>query len=68
MAKKERELPPAEILRARDVMAMTGIRSQSTLNVMSKTGEFPPKISLGRSLVGWRAADVRAWIANRPEV
>ena len=64
----EHKTPPAEILRARDVMAMTGIRSQGHLENLIREGGFPRKIALGKRAVGWRAAEVKEWIASRPEV
>lgn len=65
---QERQTPPAEILRAKDVMAMTGIRSQGHIENLIRQGDFPPKIAIGKRAVGWRAADVRNWIKTRPEV
>ena len=69
MSKTEKyQAPPAEILRAKDVLAMTGIRSQGHLNTMVRQGDFPPKIAIGKRSIGWRAADVRRWIDTRPEI
>ena len=64
----EHKTPAPEILRAKDVLAMTGIRSQGHIENLIRQGNFPPKIALGKRAVGWRAADVRNWIETRPEV
>lgn len=64
----EHKTPAPEILRAKDVLAMTGIRSQGHIENLIRQGDFPPKIALGKRAVGWRAVDVRNWIETRPEV
>ena len=65
---KERQTPPAEILRAKEVLALTGIRSQGHINTLIRNGEFPNKIAIGKRAVGWLAAEVKEWIATRPKV
>ena len=64
----EHKTPPAVILRARDVMAMTGIRSQGHLDALVKQGSFPRKVAIGKRAVGWLADEVKAWIENLPRV
>ena len=57
-----------QILRVADVLAMTGL-SRTTLWRRIKSGDFPPPILLGgpgSRAVGWRRAEVQAWIDERP--
>lgn len=42
--------------------------SVSTLRRLELRGEFPPRIVLGANSVGWRLADLLAWMAARPTV
>jgi prophage regulatory protein len=42
--------------------------SVSTLRRLELRGEFPPRIALGANSVGWRLADLFAWMAARPTV
>jgi prophage regulatory protein len=40
--------------------------SRSAVYAMIARDEFPRPVRLGRRAVGWRVADVEAWIADRP--
>lgn len=51
------------ILRRRQVEACTGL-SRSTIYRRMQAGTFPPAIPLGGRLVGWRAADIDAFLMN----
>ena len=57
-----------EILRMAAVLQLTGL-SRTTLWRRIRSGDFPPAVRLGgpetRS-VGWRAEEIKAWIASRP--
>lgn len=53
------------VLRTKDVLNMLGI-SRTTLYAWMQEGSFPPNIKLGSRAVGWRAADIEAWLAKRP--
>jgi prophage regulatory protein len=53
------------ILRRRAVEAHTGL-SRSTIYLLIQRGEFPPPIRLTRYAVGWKAAEIDAWLAARP--
>ena len=33
---------------------------------LRQTGDFPPPIRLSENRIGWRTADVRAWLDARP--
>jgi len=41
--------------------------SRATVYAMIARNEFPRPVRLGRRAVGWRAEDIEAWIAARPE-
>lgn len=52
------------IIRRREVEVRTGL-SRSTLYAMMAEGEFPKPIKLGKRAVGWREADIAAWLESR---
>ncbi|EKO3474538.1 AlpA family transcriptional regulator [Vibrio fluvialis] len=54
------------ILRLKDVMAMTGL-SRATIYVYMAKQNFPQKIHLGSSSIGWLESEVQEWIAVRVE-
>ena len=56
----------AQILRVRDVVELTRI-SRSRLYVLmnSETHRFPKPIRLGVRAVGWRKAEIEAWLDTR---
>ena len=63
------ELPLAHpdavrVYRRPQVERMVGL-SRSTLYAMMAEGTFPQPVRLGRRAVGWRVADLSAWIAAR---
>ena len=61
--------PEWGILREPQVLAATGY-SRPTIWRLEQRGTFPRRIKLGdgrRGAVGWRAADVRAWLDARAE-
>lgn len=51
------------ILRRPDVEQLTGL-SRSTIYAMMANGAFPKPVRLGKRAVGWREADVTAWLAG----
>ena len=53
------------VLRTKDVLNMLGI-SRTALYAWMQEGNFPPNIKLGARAVGWRYADIEAWLAERP--
>ncbi len=55
------------ILRAREVLAVTGL-SRSNLYGKIKAGIFPKPVSLGDRAVGWHASAVENWIEARETV
>ena len=54
----------SQILRCPDVVRLTGL-SKATLYRAVKAGQFPAPIKLTTRAVGWRLADVNAWVASR---
>lgn len=54
----------ARILRRPEVEACTGL-SRSTIYAWMARGEFPQPVALGARLVGWREADIEAWLTAR---
>jgi len=53
-----------EILRKPRVLALIGMRN-TWLHEAVKRGDFPAPVKLGTRAVGWRRADVEAWLASR---
>lgn len=62
-------VPPAilvddELWSVRTITAKTGL-ARSTIYAYVKQGLFPRQRRLGPGRVGWRASEVRGWIASR---
>lgn len=55
---------PHQILRRRDVEARTGI-GRSTIYLLISENRFPAPVRLGERSVGWVAAEIDAWLAER---
>ena len=56
----------ATILRMPAVIAMTGIsRSRIYVYMSRETDPFPRPIRLGPNSVGWRKAEIEAWLDTR---
>ena len=53
-----------EILRKPRVLALIGM-GNTWLHKSIKRGDFPAPVKLGARAVGWRRADVEAWLASR---
>ena len=56
--------PDDELWSVRTIVAKTGA-ARSTIYAYVKQGLFPRQRRLGPGRVGWRASDVRQWIASR---
>ena len=52
------------IYRLPAVCEVTGL-SRATIYRLLNRGEFPAKVQLSPRCVGWRVADVEAWLAER---
>ena len=57
-------MPPIAIYRLPTVLQVTGL-SKATIYRLLGRGEFPPRVQLSPRCVGWRAADVDAWLEER---
>ena len=58
------QLLPNRFLRLPAVMECTGLK-RSTIYAMVGVGNFPPPVPLGARSVGWIAAEVEDWCADR---
>ena len=54
----------ARIIRRREVEEMVGL-SRSTIYALMKRDLFPRPVRLGARAVGWREAEISAWISSR---
>lgn len=52
------------IIRAKEVQELTGL-SRTTLWRFENKGDFPRRVSLGASTVGWKLSEVQNWIKER---
>jgi predicted DNA-binding transcriptional regulator AlpA len=52
------------LLRPRDVAEYLGV-SVVTIWRMRRRGDFPEPIRISPGAVGWRAADIEAWLRSR---
>ncbi len=52
------------IIRAKEVQNLTGL-SRTTLWRFENKGQFPRRVSLGASTVGWKLSEVQNWIEER---
>jgi predicted DNA-binding transcriptional regulator AlpA len=57
----------SEIISPKDLPKETGI-SRVTVWRLEKAGDFPPRIQLSPGRVGYRRADVTAWLESRKSV
>jgi len=53
------------IYRRREVLQIVGA-GDNTIRRMMERGEFPKPIQIAPRAIGWRKADVRAWLDSRP--
>lgn len=57
-----------ELLRAPEVLALTGIGSASQLQRMRNEGTFPAPVKIGLREIAWRRRDIMRWIDALPAV
>ena len=55
---------PTKILRMKQVVDRTGI-CRALVYRYIRLGKFPASIRLGERAVGWREADIEAWLSSR---
>ena len=59
--------PECDVVRSKDLRQLTGL-SRSSVWRLERDGDFPARIRLTRTGVGWRRIDIEAWLATRPQV
>ena len=52
------------VVRIKDVSIMVGL-SVPAIHHRYRSGDFPKPIKLGERAIGWRVADLEAWVAAR---
>jgi len=55
---------PERIVRAKELQELTGL-SRTTLWRLERRGEFPDRVPLSGSSVGWRYSEVMEWMQTR---
>ncbi|MEI5997211.1 AlpA family phage regulatory protein [Paraburkholderia bengalensis] len=66
MATRSTRRAPNAIMRRTEVESETGL-SRSTIYQRVKAGTFPAPVKLGERSVGWRVADVEAFLSSPAE-
>jgi prophage regulatory protein len=56
--------PNSDIVRGFHLPAATGLSPTTTWRLRN-AGKFPPPLRLGDNSIGWRRADLVAWLATR---
>ena len=56
-----------EVIRSKQLKQLTGL-SRATIWRRERAGDFPARIRLTGTSVGWRRTDIEEWLATRPEV
>lgn len=54
------------IYRRGETLKLVGL-GDNTVRRMVERGEFPKPIQISARTVGWRKAEIRAWLDSRPE-
>ncbi len=64
--KPKKQTDPSEdrIMRIQEIIEITGV-SRSTIWRMERRGEFPSRVPLGASSIGWLKSEINAWIKNK---
>ena len=65
-AKATPKATPSRIVRLPEAVNITGLGRGSIYRLM-KLGTFPKQIRLSERAVGWREADLTAWLESRQE-
>ena len=62
-----KNIQSTRILRPKDVIRMTGLSRSTVYRLKDEKGsDFPRPVRLTEKTVGWREADIVAWIESRP--
>jgi prophage regulatory protein len=56
--------PSPLVLRLKDLQRLLAL-SRSAIYARMAAGDFPPPIQLGPRAIGWRQADIDAWVESR---
>lgn len=56
--------PKSDVIRRKELCLITGL-SATTLWRLERDGEFPARIRLTNSRVGWRRSEIEKWLASR---
>ncbi|QPD06398.1 MAG: Transcriptional regulator, AlpA family (modular protein) [Candidatus Nitrospira kreftii] len=56
--------PSPLVLRLKDLQRRLAL-SRSAIYARMAAGDFPPPIQLGPRAIGWRQADIDAWVESR---
>jgi hypothetical protein len=62
---KHQKTHPLAIFRYRDLLANEFINNRTTLKRWIAAGLFPKPVELGPNSIGWRVAEIEAWLASR---
>ena len=62
--KLARALSDQTVVRIKIAAAILGVTPKH-LHTLAKKPEFPPKVRIGSNAVGWRIADLEAWIETQ---
>ncbi|SET71059.1 helix-turn-helix transcriptional regulator [Thalassotalea agarivorans] len=54
------------IMRIQEIIEITGV-SRSTIWRMERRGEFPSRVPLGASSIGWLKSDIDTWLKTKKE-
>lgn len=56
------------LLTQKEVMALAGIRSRTSIYRRVKEGTFPPPVGMGHGQIRWRQSDFERWSKSLPSV
>jgi prophage regulatory protein len=56
-----------KIIRPNEIKDYVGF-SKNTAYRLMKLGQFPPRLQLGPSAVGWLSTEIDEWLASRPVI
>lgn len=68
MTTKTFTLPETGLIPEKQVLSHIAPVARSTLWVWRRRGDFPNPVAMSSGRVGYRAEDLRAWLASRQEV
>jgi len=56
------------LLTQKEVMALVGIRSRTSIYRRVKDGTFPPPVAMGHGQIRWRQSDFERWSKSLPNL